>query len=178
MRALIEVAHIPGLDQDSATISACGQYRHTLTRGWGPDPRAVWIMLNPSTADASHDDPTIRRCKAFSRSWGCGALTVVNLYGWRATDPAELKTLSSADAIGPENDATILTAATTAQAEGWPLVAAWGANADRRRVVEVLAMVTRTGAQLQCLGTTKGGQPRHPLFVRGDTPLVAFSGGR
>lgn len=171
-----EMLNLPGLEKDSATISDCGRYRYALTRVWGPDRRAIWIMLNPSTADASTDDPTVRRCKAFSRSWKCGSLTVVNLYGWRATDPDELKTLDAGEAIGPENDSTIFAAAIAASLKGWPLVAAWGMNADPGRAAEVLAIVDRAGARLQCLGTTKGGQPRHPLFVRGDTALVPFGG--
>lgn len=170
----IGTLHIPGLDQDSATISDCGRYRYALTRGWGPDPRAIWIMLNPSTADAQFDDPTIRRCKAFSRAWGCGALSVVNLYGWRATDPAELKMLKPAEAIGPDNDSHILTAAFNSAEKDWPLVAAWGANAEPGRAARVVELVTAAGARLHCLGTTKAGQPRHPLYVRGDTPLTPF----
>lgn len=164
---------LPGLDQDSAAISPCGQYRYALTRGWGQDPRAIFIMLNPSTADATVDDPTIRRCKAFAREWGCGALTVVNLYAWRATSPDELK-VSGRDIVGPDNDAAIIAAVTAASRNGWPVVAAWGANAKPARTGQVAGIVEVLGVVLKCLGTTKAGHPRHPLYVKGGIPLVAY----
>jgi hypothetical protein len=79
-----------------ATLSDCGRYRYRLWRRWADGPTVLFVMLNPSTADADVDDPTIRRCIGFARSWGAGALEVVNLYAWRATQPAELKA-----AVGP-----------------------------------------------------------------------------
>jgi hypothetical protein len=89
------------LDQN-AVISACGKYRHVLIRQVSSDEStAVFIMLNPSTADAMTDEPTIRRCIGFARCRGCGQLLVLNLFAFRATDPADLK--RAADPIGPEN---------------------------------------------------------------------------
>jgi len=173
MRRGEAIIRLPGLDQDSATISPCGRYRYALTRGWGSGFRATWIMLNPSTADASLDDPTIRRCKSFSSSWGCGALTVVNLYAWRATDPAQLK-LPGRDIIGPDNDDTIRAAVIPAARYGWPVIAAWGANADIERAGQVTEMVERAGVVLKCLGATKSGHPRHPLRLDGRTPLEMY----
>lgn len=154
------------MDLDSAIISECGRYRYALTRRWGPDPQAIWIMLNPSTADATMNDPTIRRCMTFSKSFGYGALTVVNLYAWRATNPAELK-MSGRDVVGPENDSILRSLAST----GWPVIAAWGTRADPGRARHVIQLV---GAHLLCLGTTKDGHPKHPLYVRGDTSLIPF----
>ena len=87
-----------------ATISACGRYRYELARGEG-EPSICWIMLNPSTADASRDDPTIRRVIGFSRRWGFATAVVVNLFAWRATRPEEL--LSVEDPVGPDNDRTV-----------------------------------------------------------------------
>lgn len=148
-----------------AVISDCGRYRYRLGRTWDDAlPGATFIMLNPSTADASVDDPTIRRCIGYARTWGCGALTVVNLYAWRATDPREL--WKTADPVGPENDAHLIAAAKSATASFGPLVAAWGAHADPWRIGDVLALpgMDRLGA----LALTKDGQPRHPLYLKAD----------
>src|SRR4051812_40135006 len=76
----------------SAILSDCDRYRYLLGREWADGPTAVFVMLNPSTADALHNDPTIRRCLRYAQVWGCGALMVANLYAWRATDPDDLWT--------------------------------------------------------------------------------------
>ncbi len=90
--------------EPNAVISECGRYRYVLTRQVGPGTRtATFILLNPSTADANNDDPTIRRCIGFARQWGCGKLTVLNLFAVRATDPQWMKAAS--DPVGPENKA-------------------------------------------------------------------------
>jgi hypothetical protein len=151
-----------------AFISDCGTYRYALMRRWAEGWPLRFVMLNPSTADASLDDPTIRRCTGFARREGYGALIVLNLYAYRATNPKVLVTC--ADPVGPHND-TILWAHLLAAAEGpTPVVAAWGANAKRERVAHVLGL--RPSVDWRCLGVTKDGQPRHPLYVRGDQPLV------
>lgn len=156
----------------SAIISPCGTYRYELQRRRGIDyperGAAVFCMLNPSTADASIDDPTIRRCRGFADAWGCDGLIVVNLYALRATDPRELRRHS--EPIGPENDFQLRS---VARCLG-DIVCAWGANADPSRVRDVVAIFRDAGARLWCLGTTKDGHPRHPLYVRGDTKLVAW----
>jgi hypothetical protein len=143
----------------SAVISEDGRYRYRLDRRWGHGPRVVWIMLNPSTADAEQDDPTLRRITAFSRGWGFSALTVVNLYAWRATDPADLWTAS--DPVGPDNDFHIAEVCATSH-----VIAAWGAHARLDRIAAVLALPGMDG--LRALAVTKTGQPRHPLYLRGD----------
>lgn len=80
-----------------------GPYRYTLTRVWEEErPRVCFVMLNPSTADASQEDPTIRRCLSFARSWGYGSLEVVNLFAWRATKPTDI--FSAPSPVGEEND--------------------------------------------------------------------------
>lgn len=148
----------------SAILSDCERYRYVLGREWAVGPTAVFVMLNPSIADALHDDPTIRRCLHYARDWGCGALTVVNLYAWRATDPAELWTAD--DPVGPENDAHLVAAATIAGDTAGPLVGAWGANAKADRIAKVLALPGMD--RLTALGVTKSGQPRHPLYLKAD----------
>lgn len=148
----------------SAVLSNCGRYRYLLGRKWDDGPTAVFVMLNPSTADALHDDPTIRRCLSYARTWNCGSLTVANLYAWRATDPAELWTAT--DPVGPENNAHLQAAAAlAADCEGF-LVAAWGANARRDRIDAVLALPGM--GRLTALALTKDGQPRHPLYLKAD----------
>jgi hypothetical protein len=147
-----------------ALISDDGLYRYWLTRRWNTGPTATFVMLNPSTADAAIDDPTIRRCIGFAKAWGCGGLTVVNLYALRSTDPKGLWT--AGDPVGPENDSHLSAFAVVASQLGWPLVAAWGANAKPDRVAQVLDLPGM--AALTALGVTKDGAPRHPLYLRTD----------
>jgi hypothetical protein len=154
----------------SAVFSDDGTYRYRLTRTWGYSGRhAVWIMLNPSTAEALADDPTIRRCTGFSKAWGLDGLVVVNLFALRATDPRELA--RHPDPVGPENDRFIQQAIGPCRV----VVAAWGASrlAARRGALLRWAL-TRSCDDVLCLGVAKDGEPRHPLFVRGGQPLVAL----
>ena len=96
------------LERD-AVISGCGMYRYLLRRTWDHNRlRTLYVMLNPSTADAEIDDPTIRSCTRLCRYWGHGSFEVVNLFGWRATNPKELATAN--DPIGPDNDQCIAAA--------------------------------------------------------------------
>lgn len=155
------------LTETGAEISPCGLYRYSLTRRWRPGPTCTFIMLNPSTADAWQDDPTIRRCRSFAEREGCGALAVANIFAFRATDPKHMK--ATADPIGPENDAHLIEMMV---ASDGPVIAAWGAHGsflDRARAVRLL-----TDVPLWCLGMTKERHPRHPLYVHGETPLEAF----
>jgi hypothetical protein len=157
------------LPLSSAVISECGRYRYRLTRTWDAalDP-ACFVMLNPSTADATHDDPTIRRCVGFARGWGCGGIVVVNLFAFRATDPAEMFRASLA-AIGPENDRHVRDAAEQCR----PVVAAWGAHGGfLRRDAAARRLLVDVGSAVLCLGVTKQGHPRHPLYVPAAQPLV------
>lgn len=158
-------------EQATARISACGHYRYELRRGWPKaGPLHCWVMLNPSTADAQQDDPTLRRCVSYSWRWGARGIVVVNLFAWRATKPAEL--LAAADPVGPENDDAIRAAV----AECDVVIAAWGAHKARRiggRATLVRAMLP---THTRCIGFTAGGEPRHPLYGRNDAELVAISG--
>lgn len=158
-----------GLDVATADLSDDGRYRYRLTRRWADgDTWATFVMLNPSTADATEDDPTIRRCTAFAKREGCSALQVVNLFAYRATDPRELTKI--ADPIGPENDAWL------SKALRFPSlrIAAWGTHGRPDRVVVVKSFA---GSCLRALGVTKDGHPRHPLYVRADAPLVQWPAG-
>ena len=144
-----------------AEISACGLYRYTLWRCAEEDCRGDYVLfvgLNPSVADASIDDPTVRRCIGFAEAWGFDSLCMCNLFAYRATDPAELN--KAIDPIGPENDTWIVQLANHASL----VVAAWGnGGMFLQRDVKVL---TSLHTPIHCLGTTKSGKPRHPLYVK------------
>ncbi|MFE2772275.1 DUF1643 domain-containing protein [Microbacterium resistens] len=151
----------------TSTADVRGDYRYTLTRTWDTDrDSVVFIMLNPSIADASVDDPTIRRCISFAKREGFGGIIVVNLYAFRATDPQAM--FAAVDPVGPDNDRIIANAVA-----GRTVIAAWSSYAHPARVAQVLALLPGT-ASLRCLGVTKGGHPRHPLYVRGDAPLIPW----
>lgn len=147
-----------------AKVSEDGLYRYTLGRRWGYEfGAAVFVMLNPSTADADVDDPTIRRCVGFAKSLGMDALHVVNLYAFRATKPADL--WRAADPIGPEADETLRETFKAAAQEQRPVIAAWGANAAPLRAQFAVTIAHAAGCELQALGVTKDGMPRHPLYL-------------
>lgn len=151
--------------KSSAVIDGTGKYRYSLVREWNTDlPRVLFVMLNGSTADAENDDPTLRRCIGFAKSWGYGSLEVVNLFGYRTTLPSELK--QADDPVGPDNDKYILEAVNKAKT----VIFAWGVHGQHRaRDIQVIRMLNARGIMAMCLGTTKEGHPRHPLYLRGDT---------
>lgn len=151
-----------------ATFDPTGTYRYSLTRGWNASrPPCVFILLNPSTANATVDDPTIRRCIGFARDWGYGSLEVVNLFALRATNPRQLRL--SLDPVGEKNDEHIARAVKSASR----VVAGWGIHGSLRgRDRAVLRMLRST--EVVCLGTTEGGHPRHPLYVRRVTEPVGL----
>lgn len=165
-----------GMERD-VHISACGRYRYWLTRRWGPGPELLWVMLNPSTADHRDDDPTIRRCIGFSRREGYGALRVVNLYAFRATAPSEL--VGAPDPIGPLGNRELLAALEEADVA----VAAWGAfrgdgwrmaYTPGERARDVIESARILQVELRCLGLTRSGHPRHPLFVAKEQTLEPY----
>lgn len=143
-----------------ACLSPDRVYRYWLSRVWDESlPHLTVIGLNPSTADETVDDPTIRRCLGYAKSWGLGGLTMLNLFAYRATDPREMKAAS--DPVGPDNDAFL-----RLYTEG-VILAAWGAHgAYRGRGDEVRRILSNR--PLHCLGVTNAGQPKHPLYLRAD----------
>jgi hypothetical protein len=163
-----------------AILSPCERYRYVLTRGAGAEQAQRWacfVMLNPSTADAIQDDPTIRRCLGFSRREHCDALIVVNLFAWRATDPMDLVAYDVRDPVGTENGDYIRGAALLAHRTGGPVVCAWGAHGRyRNQDLAVLGWIEQLSVPTVCLGTTAFGDPRHPLYVSRDAPLQPFVG--
>lgn len=158
-----------------AVISACGQYRYNLSRWWGQGDRLRFVMLNPSTADAEVDDPTIRRCMGFARSLLFEGIDVVNLYAFRATKPADL--WKADEPTGGERNDDLLREVLR-QSRVQPVIAAWGANARPERVAEFLSWRDAVcGARVLALGLTKAGAPRHPLYLRADAQPVRFPTG-
>lgn len=158
-------------------MSEQSEYRYTLRRVLDPEVSAssrrlclCWVMLNPSTADDTVDDPTIRRVKRFTADAGFSELVVVNLFALRATKPKHL--LTHADPVGYPNEQTML----DAMRESHSLVYAWGSWTGLRKLLhpnpDRFAQVA--GLRPYCLGKTASGAPRHPLYVRADQPLVPF----
>ncbi len=159
-----------------ATLGGAGRYRYSLERAWDPaGPRALFVLLNPSTADASQDDPTLRRCLGFARTTGAGALEVVNLFALRASDPRGLRAVE--DPLGPVNRR----AQRRAVARADLVILGWGATRfAEREAPRFLACLERWRAAIKapppvlCLGTTRSGAPRHPLYVPARTPLITY----
>lgn len=156
--------------ESKATFSPCRRYRYTLWRSWaglfgGGKGYAMFVGLNPSTADETLDDPTIRRCIAFARSWGYDGLCMANLFAFRATDPADM--LAQADPVGEENDRYLQECAAGAGI----VIAAWGCHGTHRgRDRQVRAMLTK----LHYLRLTAAGHPGHPLYLPGDLRTVLW----
>ena len=151
----------------NAIISDCGTYRYRLDRDWATLTGAgtvLWIMLNPSTADATKDDPTIRRCINFTKAWGYAGLIVGNLFALRATDPRAIG--KHGDSVGPENDRYLKEMAKLPYVGR--IVAAWGAHAPSYRAAMVCDML-RPHSDIHCLGINMDGSPRHPLYLPSST---------
>ncbi len=147
-------------------------FRYAFGRWWGDvdlATTAIWVLLNPATGDTERRPrPTLHRCIARSRDVGATGLVIVNLFAFRHTDPKQLRT--AANAVGPAND-DVLDRLTGA---GMRTIVAWGSHGSLRgRSAQVGPLLTAP----MCLGTTKGGEPRHPLYVSADAPLVPWTAG-
>ncbi|WP_210367732.1 DUF1643 domain-containing protein [Bacillus sp. REN3] len=159
--------------QKEAVIN--GHYRYSLKRVWDTanPKKAVFIMLNPSTADCTSDDRTTNRCISFAKNWECGSLEIVNIFALQSTDYKKLKEKTKEEAIGPENRQYIK----RALADAAVTVAAWGENVKihfKKSAAEELKELF-SGHELMCLGITKDGFPRHPLFVESHKELEPYS---
>lgn len=150
--------HLDPQRQSLAVYSDCLRYRYALTRVWAEGPRISFVMLNPSTATEVQNDPTVERCERRARAMGFGAFRVVNIFGFRATDPRDMR--AAPDPIGPENDAAIIAAADWAHM----ILCAWGTHgAHLGRGAAVAQMLA--GYDLHHLGLTQAGDPKHPLYI-------------
>ncbi len=158
---MITRTHTKGDAPSTAVYSDCERYRYSLTRIWDPAGRkALFVMLNPSTATEVQNDPTVERCERRARALGFGAFQVTNIFAWRDTDPKKMR--AATDPVGPENDRAILDGAIWAD----QIVAAWGthgAHLNRGPAVETL--LRASGHDLYHLGLSKAGHPKHPLYI-------------
>lgn len=157
---MIRQTHTTDGTESEAIWSPCRTYRYALTRRWSNGPALGIVMLNPSTADAFRNDPTVERCERRARSLGYGAFRVVNLFAFCATDPRDLR--QAAEPVGPDNDDFLM------QTADWSdrILCGWGVHGVHQgRHTQVEHLLRRTGALLCHLGLTKDGMPRHPLYV-------------
>lgn len=153
---------MPDTVRRSAVISPCGKFRYMLQRAWAPTDSLTFVMLNPSTADAETDDPTIRKCMGFAKRFGYGGIVVVNLYAFRATDPRALWAAGAPE--GPGNAWHIRCAVT--ESDG-VVVCAWGAQARRNRAhaEAMFRWIARCGGTPMALAKLADGVPAHPLML-------------
>lgn len=164
--------------KSGATFSPCRRYRYRLWREWDAAlPTVAFCGLNPSTAAETVDDPTIRRCVGFAKAWGYGRFEMLNLFGWRSTDPDGL--LGLEDPIGPGNDGALVEGCLNASR----VVMAWGRFHKQRHLVGPRVFVVRRllqerrslqerNFQFGHLGLNGDGSPKHPLFLKGTTPFT------
>jgi hypothetical protein len=149
------------ISNSGAAFSACRRWRYLLWRRWDESkPAANFLMLNPSTADELKLDPSCTRARVYAEQWGYGALIVTNLFGWRATDPGEMK--AARNPVGRGNDRAILRAAR----ESAIVVCAWGnhgAHLGRSQQIKRLLRNTK----LHVLRVNGAGEPAHPLYLPG-----------
>lgn len=153
-----------------AQFSECRKYRWTLWRRWNAAlAPCVFVGLNPSTADETENDPTIRRCIGFAKLWGLGGLIMLNAFGFRATQPRDMK--AQDDPNGHGNDTAIEWTSQMAIDAGGIVIAAWGSHCGEDRERHVCQLINR---KIHCLGRTKAGRPKHPLYLRADTKPELF----
>jgi hypothetical protein len=157
-------------DNNGAVVSKCGLYRYELWRIWNDSkPKVLFIMFNPSSADANRNDATLRRCMKFARSWGYGGVYIGNLIPYRATKPAELKAIDQETLQGDGNISHIETMALKSD----KIVFAWGDLPNKYFVEDVVVRLKYPLAF--CLDKTNSGNPRHPLYVKGSIKPISFN---
>lgn len=161
----------PPILRSKAAFSPCRTWRYTLIRVWDlEEPLVMFVGLNPSTADEVQNDPTVRRCMGFAHDWGFGGLLMTNIFAFRATDPKVMK--AHPDPVGPENDRYLVQSAREAAI----IVGAWGNHGDHlnRDLLLKKLWYAEDLPVLNCLGKTREGQPKHPLYLRRDAELTPY----
>lgn len=168
---MIERRHDTDTTHSVAVFSDCENYRYLLTRVWDPKgKKALFVMLNPSTADEFRNDPTVERCERRARALGFGAFRVTNIFAFRATDPKVMR--AALDPIGPDNDQAI-----RQSASDWAdtIVCAWGNHGQHlQRGAAVRYLLSNIGQPLFHLGITGVGEPKHPLYISYAQALVPW----
>ena len=155
------------IESGDAYFSDDRVYRYALSRQWDTGPMLMFIGLNPSTADETKLDPTLRRVVGFAKREGCGGFWMGNLFAFRSTDPRQM--LAHPDPVGPDNDSWLLEMASWCST----IICGWGAHGKHRgRDMEVRKLLQ--GHRLHCLKLTQTGQPGHPLYLPKATPLTEF----
>ena len=154
-----------------AVYSDCEAYRYLLERVWdGAKGRVVFVMLNPSTATETANDPTVERCERRARALGFGGFAVGNIFAFRATDPKRMRAV--ADPVGPANDAALLAMAAAADR----VICAWGTHGlHLRRGAAVEGLLRASDVPLYHLGLSKAGLPKHPLYIGYETQPVIWA---
>lgn len=162
---------LPPEVHSEAIFSPCMKYRYVLSRTWGSgNGDCIFVMLNPSTADAVQDDPTVVKCRHYADAWGFGKLVVLNLFAWRSTDPKILPSLQ--DPVGPENDLhyeKILESAVNPQ-----VICAWGNDGMLRNRGTAVSERLRCSRDLYCLKRNDDGSPAHPLYLNSSLRPIIF----
>lgn len=147
-----------------AEFSPCRVWRYVLEIRWDERPALVFFMLNPSTADEVKNDPTVERCERRARREGYGAVIILNLFAYRATEPADMK--ATDDPIGPDNDEWILKTLRRVKRDGGALICAWGTHGGfKGRDTDALGLIFGSGIRAKALRLTKHGYPSHPLYL-------------
>lgn len=163
--------------QSNASLSLCEAFRYRLERIWGQNSECIltFVMLNPSTADAERDDPTIRRCVAFAKREGYHGITIINLFSLRTKDPKVLKHGHTKNGIMQSH--YVSTAMRRAYDRGLGVVCAWGVHGGLQDAdKQFVAYAKLIGVPLTCLGETKNGHPKHPLYLHRDTEFKPYEG--
>ncbi len=156
-----------------AEFSRCEKYRYRLWRIWDESkPILVVIGLNPSTATEEKDDPTVRRCIGYARDHGKGGLSMLNIFAFRATNPADMK--SQKDPVGPYNNEAIISETTRAIEAGGEALCAWGGHGAHMGRSSAMREILDGMSNIKCLGFTKSGEPLHPLYQRRDAKFISL----
>ena len=147
----------------TAVFSPCRKWRYHLQQVWDDTkPNLMWMMLNPSTADETKNDPTVERCEQRARMWGFGGVEVYNIFSYRATDPEDMK--SHADPIGPDNDSWVVTFAKKSRET--TAIIGWGNHGGHlNRGKQVLDIIEAHNGVVKALKVNASGHPKHPLYV-------------
>ncbi|MEK9612796.1 MAG: DUF1643 domain-containing protein [Flavobacteriaceae bacterium] len=155
--------------EKGAIFSDCKRYRYQLWRIWDQtQPKVLFIMLNPSKANAEIDDPTIRRCMGFAKSWGYGGLYVGNLFAYRSTDPKGL--LLAEDIRGTEGLNHWIQMSNLSE----NVVCAWGNSSLIQKLKPRLELLKTLDKPLFCIQTSKDGTPKHPLYLKMKQKPIPF----